>query len=195
MATASPSVLILSTRSSGIVIPNSTSNSLTNSTRSRESGPKSSANEVERLTCSSLTPSLSNIAPGLSRIRRNRRPHRGHRATPAGLCASSSVDRREAFQRSAPPHGFPGCNEVADHVAHRSRGGLAPSSANGWSRARQVRSTLNQCTRRGRASSRSCRANSGTPRKNKRTGAELPVYRPRGVSGATIGLATGSKKV
>src|SRR5262249_28651256 len=56
---ASPTVLIFSACSSGMVISNSSSSSMTSSTMSRESAPMSSMNEVERVTCSLLTPRFS----------------------------------------------------------------------------------------------------------------------------------------
>src|SRR5262245_61828475 len=56
---ASPTVLIFSACSSGMVISNSSSSSMTSSTISRESAPMSSVKEVLRVTCSLLTPRFS----------------------------------------------------------------------------------------------------------------------------------------
>src|SRR5215475_11952923 len=56
---ASPTVLIFSAWSSGMVISNSSSSSMTSSTMSRESAPMSSWKEVERVTCSLFTPRFS----------------------------------------------------------------------------------------------------------------------------------------
>src|SRR5260370_21594310 len=56
---ASPTVLIFSAWSSGMVISNSSSSSMTSSTISSESAPMSSVKEVERVTCSVLTPRFS----------------------------------------------------------------------------------------------------------------------------------------
>src|SRR5438046_1937855 len=56
---ASPTVLIFSACSSGMVISNSSSSSMTSSTISRESAPISSVKEVLRVTCSLLTQRLS----------------------------------------------------------------------------------------------------------------------------------------
>src|SRR5437773_10244627 len=56
---ASPTVLIFSAWSSGMVISNSSSSSITSSTISRESAPTSSWKEVWRVTCSLLTPRFS----------------------------------------------------------------------------------------------------------------------------------------
>src|SRR5262249_49202055 len=56
---ASPTILIFSACSSGMVISNSSSSSMTSSTMSRESAPTSSVKEVERVTCSLFTPRFS----------------------------------------------------------------------------------------------------------------------------------------
>src|SRR6516225_9740976 len=56
---ASPTVLIFSAWSSGMVISNSSSSSITSSTMSSESAPMSSWNLVSRLTWSLLTPRFS----------------------------------------------------------------------------------------------------------------------------------------
>src|SRR5262249_36823897 len=56
---ASPTVVICSAWSSGMVISNSSSSSMTSSTMSSESAPTSSVKEVERVTCSLLTPRFS----------------------------------------------------------------------------------------------------------------------------------------
>src|SRR5437588_649800 len=56
---ASPTVLIFSACSSGMVISNSSSSSITSSTMSSESAPMSSVKEVLSVTCSLLTPRLS----------------------------------------------------------------------------------------------------------------------------------------
>src|SRR5918993_4029638 len=51
--------VIFSASSSGISIPNSSSNAITSSTVSSESAPRSSTNEASLVTSSSLTPSCS----------------------------------------------------------------------------------------------------------------------------------------
>jgi len=57
--TASPNDWIVSAASSGISMPNSSSNAMTNSTVSRLSAPKSSMNDALSTTLSSSTPRCS----------------------------------------------------------------------------------------------------------------------------------------
>src|SRR5690606_34943921 len=83
---ASPTVCIFSASSSGISIPNSSSNAMTSSTVSRESAPRSSTNEASPVTFSASTPnslmimsltldSMSAIADSpLEVLKRTRRP-------------------------------------------------------------------------------------------------------------------------
>eukprot|EP00792_Barthelona_sp_PAP020_P010451 TRINITY_DN3872_c0_g1_i1.p1 TRINITY_DN3872_c0_g1~~TRINITY_DN3872_c0_g1_i1.p1 ORF type:complete len:97 (-),score=0.77 TRINITY_DN3872_c0_g1_i1:22-312(-) len=59
--TASPTVLIFSASSSGISVPNSSSNSITNSAISSESAPKSSLNDASSVTLSASTPKRSTM--------------------------------------------------------------------------------------------------------------------------------------
>ena len=58
---ASPTVPIFSAWSSGIEMPNSFSNSMINSTVSRESAPRSSMKEAEGTTLSASTPNCSTM--------------------------------------------------------------------------------------------------------------------------------------
>src|SRR5262245_8634555 len=58
---ASLTRVIFSASSSGISIPNSSSNAITSSTVSRESAPRSSTNEASGVTSSSSTPSCSTM--------------------------------------------------------------------------------------------------------------------------------------
>src|SRR5215217_6747628 len=60
-STASLTRVIFSASSSGISIPNSSSNAMTSSTVSRESAPRSSTNDASGVTSSSSTPSCSTI--------------------------------------------------------------------------------------------------------------------------------------
>src|SRR5262249_23625122 len=60
-STASFTRVIFSASSSGISIPNSSSNAITSSTVSSESAPKSSTNEASGVTSSSSTPSCSTM--------------------------------------------------------------------------------------------------------------------------------------
>ena len=59
--TASPTVLIFLLLSSGISVPNSSSNSITNSAISSESAPKSSLNDASSVTLSESTPKRSTM--------------------------------------------------------------------------------------------------------------------------------------
>src|SRR6195952_2859066 len=60
-STASFTRVIFSASSSGISIPNSSSNAITNSTVSSESAPRSSTNDASGVTSSSSTPSCSTM--------------------------------------------------------------------------------------------------------------------------------------
>src|SRR3954447_21746977 len=60
-STASFTRVIFSASSSGISIPNSSSNAITSSTVSSESAPRSSTNEASAVTSSSSTPSCSTM--------------------------------------------------------------------------------------------------------------------------------------
>ena len=58
---ASPTVVMLSALSSGISVPKAFSNSMINSTVSRESAPKSLVKLASRVTSDSSTPSFSTM--------------------------------------------------------------------------------------------------------------------------------------
>src|SRR6185369_7085467 len=60
-STASLTRVIFSASSSGISMPNSSSNAITSSTVSRESAPRSSTNDASGVTSSSSTPSCSTM--------------------------------------------------------------------------------------------------------------------------------------
>src|SRR6185369_13843565 len=60
-STASLTLLIFSASSSGISIPNSSSNAITSSTMSSESAPRSSVKLASRVTSSASTPSCSTM--------------------------------------------------------------------------------------------------------------------------------------
>src|SRR5262245_37169130 len=60
-STASLTRVIFSASSSGISMPNSSSNAITSSTVSSESAPKSSTNDASGVTSSSSTPSCSTM--------------------------------------------------------------------------------------------------------------------------------------
>ncbi|GAM92399.1 acyl carrier protein [Listeria monocytogenes] len=59
--TASPTVLMFSASPSEISTPNSSSSSITNSTTSRESAPRSSLKEASKVTLDSSTPKRSTM--------------------------------------------------------------------------------------------------------------------------------------
>ena len=135
---ASPTVLIFSACSSGMVISNSSSSSMTSSTMSSESAPTSSMNEVLRVTCSLLTPRFSQtisitrsstegtanpprdpIGPGPRVAELFRDPARPSKATSPRIPAATGVMGRmySPARQSESPTLVSRCDPLTGHAA------------------------------------------------------------------------------